>query len=69
MICSSADGTLGAASRIGATSSRRIADSVEIPELPSNARRPVTISYKTEPKEKMSERVSTRLPSACSGDM
>jgi hypothetical protein len=34
-----------------------------------NARRPVNISYSTDPKLKMSERASTFLPSACSGDM
>src|SRR5437016_4029472 len=69
MICSNSIGTPGARSGIGFTSSRRTAESVEIPDPPSKARRPVTISYRTEPKEKISERASTRLPSACSGDM
>ena len=69
MICSNSIGTPGASSGIGFTSSRKTAESVEIPEPPSKARRPVTISYRTEPKEKISERASTRLPSACSGDM
>ena len=50
-------------------SSRRIAVSVEICDVPSNALRPLSISYSTEPKLKMSERASTALPSACSGDM
>jgi hypothetical protein len=36
---------------------------------PRNAAHPVTISYSTEPNEKMSLRVSTTLPRACSGDM
>src|SRR6202162_4968866 len=37
--------------------------------LPSNARLPVTISYRTAPQAKMSERASASLPSICSGDM
>jgi hypothetical protein len=37
--------------------------------LPSNARLPVTISYSTVPKAKMSVRASASLPSSCSGDM
>ena len=53
----------------GAGSLARIAASVEGPVSPSKGRRPVTISYSTEPNEKMSERASTFLPSACSGDM
>ena len=39
------------------------------PSSRRNARRPVTISYSTDPKLKMSERASTFFPSACSGDM
>jgi len=35
----------------------------------SNALRPVTISYSNDPKLKMSDRASTFLPAACSGDM
>ena len=35
----------------------------------SNARRADSISYRTQPKEKMSERSSARSPRACSGDM
>ena len=34
-----------------------------------NARRPDTISYNTQPNEKMSARASVRSPRACSGDM
>ena len=37
--------------------------------FPSNALRPVTISYKTAPKEKISDRASASLPSSCSGDI
>jgi hypothetical protein len=36
---------------------------------PANARVPDSISYKTAPKLKMSDRASRALPSACSGDM
>ena len=38
-------------------------------EDPSNARRPVNISYTTAPKAKMSLRASASRPSSCSGDM
>src|ERR1035438_6598365 len=69
MIASSSGGVSGATSANGFTSSRRTDESVEILDPPSNARRPLTISYKTEPNEKISERASTGLPSACSGDM
>src|SRR4030095_6003463 len=34
-----------------------------------NGFRPVTISYRTEPKLKMSDRASSLRPSACSGDI
>ena len=37
--------------------------------FPANARRPASISYRTAPKLKMSDRASTGWPSACSGDM
>ena len=46
-----------------------MAASVEALVSPWNACPPVTISYNTDPKLKMSERASTFLPSACSGDM
>ena len=36
---------------------------------PSNARRPVSISYRTTPNAQMSARLSTLLPFACSGAM
>ena len=38
-------------------------------ESPSKARLPVNISYSMAPVEKMSERASTDLPWACSGDI
>ena len=38
-------------------------------DAPGNARRPVTISYSTAPREKMSVRESRASPQACSGDM
>ena len=56
-------------SQIGLASSRRIAESVEIVDSAANAFLPVIISYSTTPNEKMSERWSTLLPCACSGDM
>jgi hypothetical protein len=36
---------------------------------PVNGNVPVTISYKTTPNEKRSERASMSRPRACSGDM
>ena len=36
---------------------------------PSKQRVPVSISYSTTPKDQMSDRLSTGLPRACSGDM
>ena len=50
-------------------SSFKTAASVSALDGPENARRPVTISYSTAPKEKMSLRASTVPPTACSGDM
>src|ERR1700686_1678165 len=38
-------------------------------ELPSDARRPAAISYRTAPSAKMSLLASASLPSICSGDM
>src|SRR5580704_13039299 len=58
MIASSSGGVSGATSANGFTSSRRTDESVEMLEPPSKARRPLTISYNTEPKEKISERAS-----------
>ena len=47
----------------------RIEDRVDTGVSPAKGRLPVAISYSTIPNEKMSERESTGLPSACSGDM
>ncbi len=46
-----------------------IEEIVEIAVSPSNGRCPVAISYSRMPSENTSERASTGLPSACSGDM
>ena len=54
---------------IGFGSDARIAAIVLAVVLCSNARLPVTISYKTAPKENMSLRASASLPSICSGEM
>ena len=58
-----------AISAAGFGSSRTIADKIGSMESPTKARRPVTISYSTAPKLKMSVRASSFFPSACSGDM
>ena len=42
---------------------------IVISEVPMNRLRPVSISKKTAPKEKMSDRLSIARPHACSGDM
>ena len=62
-------GVSGATWLTGLGSSRRIAATVAAFVSPGNARRPVVISYSTEPNAKISERTSTSFPSACSGDM
>jgi hypothetical protein len=36
---------------------------------PENARSPLSISYRTQPKDQTSARLSTGRPRACSGDM
>ena len=46
-----------------------IAATVSVTVSPGNARRPVSISYSTQPNAQMSVRLSTALPRACSGDM
>jgi hypothetical protein len=53
----------------GAGSSVRIALAVSAAVPLANGCRPVTISYRTTPNEKMSERWSTSWPLTCSGDM
>src|SRR5438132_1603356 len=40
-----------------------------VTSLPSNARVPVNISYRTAPNAHTSVRLSTAFPRACSGDM
>ena len=47
----------------------RIAPSESAKLSPENGCRPVSISYSTQPNEKMSLRLSTGLPRACSGLM
>src|SRR2546422_6967388 len=47
----------------------RMASKIAAEVLPSNGGLPVAISYRTTPKEKMSVRVSSSCPSACSGDI
>ena len=69
MIRSSSAGTDVASWPGGVGCSLRILVSVESREVPRNGLWPVTISYSTEPKLKMSDRASSGRPSACSGDM
>ena len=52
-----------------AGASRRIADIVSGTVSPENARRPVSISYNTDPNAKMSARWSMGCARACSGAM
>ena len=53
----------------GWTRHSRTASSTSISLSPTNRRRPVSISNSRAPTAKMSERPSTCLPHACSGDM
>jgi hypothetical protein len=54
----------------GATGARfRMASKMTALVVPGKGRRPVDASYRTAPKEKRSERLSTSSPRACSGDM
>ena len=64
-----ASGTSGRITRIARGVSRKTLLRTAGIESPPNARVPVNISYSTAPVEKMSERASTGLPSACSGDI
>ena len=66
---SSAGGNKGCTLEIGSGSAARIAAMVYAVVLPSNARLPVTISYNTAPRAKMSLRASASPPSNCSGAM
>ena len=62
-------GRPGRPARGGRTFTSRTASSTDISLSPANSRSPVSISKSTVPSEKMSERASTGLPHACSGDM
>ena len=53
----------------GRASSRTIAAITAIPVSAENARCPESISYNTSPNEKMSDRASSGLACACSGDI
>src|ERR1043166_9343338 len=66
---SKAGGASGFTVLIGAGSFSRIAEATLSWLFPSNARRPVYISYSTAPNAKMSLRPSRSFPSTCSGDM
>ena len=62
--CGTSDGS---ASQFG--SRRTTAPSTSVMSSPSKARRPVSISYSTQPNAQMSLRLSASRPFACSGDM
>ena len=64
-----ASGVRGADASTGWGSSRMIAVKVSAVVAREKARFPVAISYTTDPNENWSERKSTVLPLACSGDM
>ena len=66
---SSAGGVNGTSCSIGVGVLARIAAITVEADLPSKARRPVSISYSTQPNAKMSARPSTSPPSICSGAM
>ena len=57
----------GKASQLG--SRRTTAPSTSVMSSPSKARRPVSISYSTQPNAQMSLRLSAGVPFACSGLM
>ena len=69
MIRSSSCGISATACEAGWGSLKSTAESDDNFDPPEKARWPVAISYTTDPNEKTSERLSTFLPSACSGDM
>jgi hypothetical protein len=66
---SSAGGVSGTSSSIGRGLVARFAAMTLDEVFPSNARWPVSSSYSTQPKAKMSVRASTSRPSICSGAM
>ena len=53
----------------GGASARRIEEATAAALDPSNARRPLAISWSTQPRAKTSLRASAALPSSCSGAM
>jgi hypothetical protein len=62
-------GRFGFGSFTAGAASRRIEERTEMLESPLKGRRPVAISNRSTPNEKMSVRWSMLRPSACSGDM
>ena len=66
---SSSDGIFAPETSGSGGSSFRIAFIVSIAESPLNARRPVSISKRTHPNAKMSDRASAGCPLTCSGAM
>ena len=68
-IRSRAGGTPPVLSAISGGSSWRMDVIVSAAVSPWNARRRASISYSTQPKEKMSDRESARTPLTCSGDI
>ena len=64
-----AGGMSGSSARNSGGSSFKMPCITAMALSPSNGRRPVSISYRTLPRLKRSERLSTGLPNACSGDM
>jgi hypothetical protein len=67
--CSRAGGVIGLMLLIGVGSLSRIAETMLNLLLPSNAFRPLSISYKIAPSEKISLRASSSFPSTCFGDI
>jgi hypothetical protein len=64
--------SLGRSERVSVTeggSSRKIAEVNSAEDWPVNGRRPVHISWRRTPREKMSVRWSSARPETCSGDM
>ena len=68
-VFASSIGISGLRSVSGDGSSRRMAEITPEDDVPTNGRLPIASSKSKMPREKMSVRWSTVLPSACSGDM
>ena len=66
---SSTSGTRGLIELGGGGTRFMIWNMTEVTSSPVNGGRPVSISWRITPSEKMSERGSARLPATCSGDM